>query len=126
MKRRFLPFVFILASGMMVACSKENEQHLTGSVIVTPSCDTANMTLAANITPIFRANCYNCHANGQSNGGVRLDVYNNLKSWATGGNLLGAVTHAAGYSPMPQGGAKLSDCDINKIRAWIIRGALNN
>lgn len=126
MKKQFLPFIMILFCGMMVACSKENEQNLTGTVITPPTCDTINMQLTANVTPIFRANCYGCHGNGSGMGGVRLDVYTNLKVWATGGNLLGAITHAAGYSPMPQGGAKLSDCDINKIRAWINRGALNN
>jgi hypothetical protein len=27
---------------------------------------------------------------------------------------------------MPKGGSKIPDCDINKIRAWINRGSLNN
>ncbi len=126
MKKHILPFVIILFCGMMVACSKENEQHLTGPVVITPTCDTVNMKLAANVAPIFSANCYSCHGNGSSQGGVRLDSYNNLKIWAMAGNLLGAITHSAGFSPMPQGGAKLSDCDINKIKDWIERGALNN
>ena len=123
MKKHFLPFVMILFCGMMVACSKENEQHLAGPV--TPVCDTVNMKLAANITPIFRDNCYNCHGNGNSDGSVRLDVYNNLQTRALSGKLLAALTHTGPY-PMPKGGAKLSDCDINKIKAWIDRGALNN
>ena len=126
MKKHFLPFVIVLFCGMMVACSKENEQDLAGPVIIIPSCDTANMKLATHIVPILSANCYSCHGNGAGMGGVRLDTYTNLKIWVNGGNLLGAVTHSGGYSPMPKNAAKLSDCDINKIRAWINQGALNN
>ena len=126
MKKQFLPIVILLFCGMMLSCSKENEQNLRGPVIVVPTCDTVNMKLAANVVPILSASCYGCHGNGNGMGGVRLDTYNNLKIWASGSNLLGAITHSAGYSPMPKNGAKLSDCDINKIRAWINRGALNN
>jgi len=42
------------------------------------------------------------------------------------GKLLGAVTHASGYSPMPKNQAQLSDCNIQKITNWINKGALNN
>lgn len=126
MKNRFLPFAFVLLCGVMAACSKENEQDLTGPVVITPVCDTANMKLLTNVVPLFTANhCYECHGNGNNDGGVRLDVYNNLKTWSLNGKLLAAINHTGPYH-MPQGYAKMSDCDINKIKDWIDRGALNN
>jgi hypothetical protein len=58
--------------------------------------------------------------------GVDLDGYANLKARAANGDLTGVITHAAGYPPMPGDGGKLSDCEINKIKAWISRGAPDN
>jgi len=110
--------------GLVIGCSKASEDKLT-----TPSsspCDTVNMTFSTDIQPILQANCYRCHGNGIVNGGVTLDTYAGVKIVAEGGELLGAITHAAGYPPMPDDGGKLSDCDINKIKDWINRGASNN
>jgi hypothetical protein len=39
---------------------------------------------------------------------------------------MGSVTHADGYVPMPQGGSKLSACEIDMIRIWIDASAPNN
>ena len=109
-----------------IACSKDNEQSLAGT-IVTP-CDTVNMKYSANVLPILQANCYSCHGNGSTggSGGISLDGYNNLQKWAANGFLIGNITHASGYVGMPYGKAKLSDCDINIIIAWVNRGYQNN
>jgi hypothetical protein len=58
--------------------------------------------------------------------GVKLEDYADVKEHADHGDLMGTITHAAGFPAMPQGGTKLSDCNINKIRAWINRGAEDN
>lgn len=117
-----------LATGgmlLIIGCSKSSEDTLTTPV--TPSsCDTANMTFAKDVQPILQANCYSCHGNGNVNGGVTLDNYAGVKAVADNGNLVAVITHAAGYPAMPQGAAKLSDCDINIIKDWINRGATNN
>jgi hypothetical protein len=42
------------------------------------------------------------------------------------GRLLGSIQHASGFSPMPEGSAKMNACNITKIRKWIQAGALNN
>jgi hypothetical protein len=36
--------------------------------------------------------------------------------------MLGALRGTAGFSAMPQGGTKLSDCDISKVEKWINSG----
>jgi uncharacterized membrane protein len=91
------------------------------------TCDTTNMKYVANVVPILSNNCYACHSGTAAAGaGIKLDTYTNLRPWATNGVLLNAISHTGGASPMPKGGSKLSDCNINTIRAWINRGALNN
>lgn len=133
MKQRYY-FLPVVAIGMMLfACSKSSDvPDNTGGSNNTPggsnpgSCDTVNMKYVANVQPILQANCYSCHGNGQANGGVTLDNYAGVKAVADNGKLIGVITHAPGFPPMPKGGAKLSDCNINKIRSWINRGAQNN
>lgn len=114
-----------------LSCSKTNEEALrdaqnggTGN----PACDTVNMKYAANVAPILAAHCYICHgtATNSTSGGIVLEGYSNLKVMADNGNLIGAISHAAGYPAMPQNAAKLSDCDINTIRSWIDNGTQNN
>ena len=107
-----------------VSCSKNSEDQLSPQ---TPGgCDTTNSTYSADVAPILQANCYSCHGNGANKGGVKLDAYSNVKDEAQDGALLGTISHASGYPPMPEGGAKLSDCDINTIKSWIDNGAQNN
>jgi len=131
MKKLVFPLmaIAIACSTIIVSCSKDNEQEMTGPDNNPPGgndCDTANMKYQANVLPIITANCYSCHGNGNVSGGVSLGNYASLKTQVDNGNLIGVITHAAGYPAMPQGGAKLSDCNINKIRSWINHGALNN
>jgi cytochrome c553 len=124
-------FVYIFMGVVMVACTKTNEE--TESAVVpgntggnTPSCDTVNMKYTANVLPIISANCYGCHGNGRATAGISLDTYDKLKVQVNNKNLMNVITHATGYPPMPYQKPKLADCDINKIKAWIDRGALNN
>jgi len=110
-----------------VGCSKSNEESLNPAGGGNPTgCDTANMKYAANIQPIIQANCYRCHGNGQSQGSISLDTYAKLQRVAVNGTLVGVISHASGFTPMPQNASKLSDCDINKIKRWVLNGALNN
>ena len=39
---------------------------------------------------------------------------------------MGAINHLNGYAAMPQGGGKLTDCEISKLQKWIDNGKLNN
>ncbi|MBG9375627.1 hypothetical protein I5907_05240 [Panacibacter sp. DH6] len=90
------------------------------------SCDAAVFTYSAAIAPIMTTNCVACHSATLQNGGVNLSTYEGVKSAANSGALIGTVTHAAGFSPMPQGGNKLSDCNIAQIQQWIDDGMKNN
>jgi hypothetical protein len=121
-----LAFICIIVA----SCSKDNEEDITedpGSGNPGGSaCDTVNIKYTTGVVPILQANCYSCHGNGASEGGVTLDNYTAVRNRANSGSLLGVISHAAGFPQMPKGGAKLSDCNINKIRSWINNGAQNN
>jgi mono/diheme cytochrome c family protein len=92
------------------------------------NCDTANSQYMADVVPILTNNCYRCHGAATNSGsfGIVLEGYSNLKPYAESGTLIGVITHANGFTPMPQDGGKLSDCNINKIRSWIAHGIQNN
>jgi len=125
---RFFSTALVLAV-IVYSCSKSNEEEVkTGFYGSTPpNCDTANMSYATDIKPILQANCYSCHSNSTFTiSGTKLENYNDLIHHVEEGDVLGAITHAAGFPAMPENAPKLSDCDINKIKAWIERGALNN
>jgi hypothetical protein len=89
-------------------------------------CDITNISLSDDIMPIFEMKCAGCHASGVASGNVVLDTYNGINTVAQSGQLIGALSHAAGFSPMPQGLDQLDECTINKIKSWIGDGAMDN
>jgi hypothetical protein len=88
-------------------------------------CDPAQSGFAAIVQPIITNNCVGCHKPGNLGGNIDLSSYAAIKLQASNGKLVGSITHATGYSPMPQG-AKLSDCQITQITQWVEGGSLNN
>lgn len=120
-----VPIIFILL--FVTACTHdpfvpEDTQNIG-------QCDTIGVTLSDSIRPILTQNCYACHnqnAAAFSGGGIDLENYASLQTVANNGRLLCSVKHELGCSPMPQGGARLPDCAIAKIEAWVNAGAPNN
>lgn len=92
----------------------------------TNSCDTTNVKYSTTVKPILDNYCVSCHSTTNNQGGVNIEGYTNVKVYVDNGNLLKSIQHDAGVSPMPKGQAKLDDCKINKIKAWIDQGAPNN
>ncbi len=121
--KRLIIFIIIGAIAFS-GCYYDIEEELYG----TKPCDTTTpVTYSQTITGLLsQYGCNSCHGGNAPSGNVKLDTYTGVKTVATNGKLLGAVSHAAGFSPMPQGGNKLSDCDVNKIKTWIDAGALQN
>lgn len=92
-------------------------------------CDsTGNVTYSATIAGIISTNCSGCHSNSTANtygGGFSFEGYTNLVA-ENSVRLINTLLHTDGYSAMPKGGAKLSDCNISKINKWIKSGEPNN
>lgn len=108
-------------------CYYDSEEKLYPQL--STSCDLTNVTFAATVTPILQASCFSCHSNSNaasSGGGIKIQNYADVVTLAKNGKLMGTVTHASGYQAMPQGGGKLSDCEINQLQKWIDNGTINN
>lgn len=104
--------------------SKWIQQGAKNNGCLDTSCDTTTVTYSGSIAPIFATNCIVCHS-ASSTSTTKLDSYAGAKAAVTAGRILGAIQHTTGYVAMPPG-SSLSVCDINKIKAWIHKGSLNN
>jgi hypothetical protein len=112
---------------VIYSCTKQNEETLSNST-GTNTCNTDSMSYANNVVPIMQSYCFTCHGIGSNggSGGITLQGYDNLKPYVDNGKLVGNITHAPGYVPMPYGQPKMPDCEINQIVAWVDQGAKNN
>lgn len=92
----------------------------------TVPCDSTNFKYSTAIAPMMNKYCKGCHNSQSPSGGYALDSYDGVKVLALNGKLLGAIRHDVGFSPMPKGGAKLTDCEVAQVQKWIADGAINN
>ena len=112
----------ILALFIFTGCYYDVEDELYGS------CTTTNVTYSQTITTIIlNHGCLNCHSNPPATGvPFSLTTYADVKAQVDANRLYGAISHQDGFAQMPQGASKMSQCDINKVKAWIDAGAPNN
>jgi len=112
---------------LVTSCYYDNEEYLypgNGGAI---GCDTTNVTYSGTIAPLLANTCNGCHYPASPFGsGIVLDNHTDLVAIINTGRFWGSINHESGYSPMPKGGAKLSDCNLLKIKKWIEDQALNN
>lgn len=92
----------------------------------TSGCDSTNFKYSTAIKPLTEQYCKGCHNAAAPSAGIALDSYEGVKTVALNGRMMGAIKHMAGYKAMPQGGAKLSDCQILQVEKWVAGGAPNN
>ena len=90
-----------------------------------PDCDTENVTYAGTVAPIMASRCNSCHSGSSPSAGINTSTHAGL-SGITGNRLLGSIKHQSDFSPMPQGGSKLTSCQISQIEAWVSNGKPNN
>lgn len=113
-----LALLFLFSS-----CYYDKEEKIYGLV----PCDTSNVKYSIQITSTISTNCLRCHGGTASaGGGILLGNFNVLQGLALNGRLMGALSHAAGYSPMPKNSPSLDECRLAEFRTWIRNGALNN
>ena len=89
-------------------------------------CDTDNVSFSQIIQPVIQNTCEGCHSGPVPSGGIDLSDHTGIQSVALDGRLIGAVDWQPGFEQMPQGGAKLDDCFIDQLEAWIADGAPDN
>ena len=108
---------------LLHACYYDSVQELYPNTEV---CDTTNVTFSSDVWPVINTNCTACHSGAAPSGNIRLSNYDEIVIQANNGNLIGAITHAQGYSRMPKGGNQLPSCDITHIKVWINAGTPDN
>ena len=118
-------FIVFVAAILFVApsCTSDNvdDKYGPGS-----ACDTAVVTFSQDIKAIIGQNCEGCHNGNSASGGLNLAGHSNIQSSALGGGLMDRIERPSSDPlSMPPGGP-LSDCDQNKLTAWINQGAPNN
>lgn len=118
---RYCLFALLLVAS--AGCYNDKETVLYAETACTPS---AMPSYATEIVPILQLKCNNCHSGSFASGNILLDSYAEVKKYADNGKLLGTITWAPGYSPMPKNGNKLPGCQVATIQAWIVAGAPNN
>ena len=122
-----LCFAFVSIS--LTSCYYDVDEELNPP-LTNNDCDTTASKFAADIQPILNSNCATsgCHTAAVIAGGYVFDNYTDVKSTIVNDSarFIGSILQQTGYSPMPKGGGKLSDCNISKIKAWIASGAPNN
>ncbi len=88
------------------------------------------MSYSTHIAPIIQTHCdinnLMCHKSGPSAGG-NLSTYAGVAAFSGGSPspILEALHHTGPY-PMPQGQAKLAECEIAKFDKWVKNGFPNN
>ncbi|WP_157593183.1 hypothetical protein [Rufibacter tibetensis] len=123
----FFLTVSIFSVSVVSGCKDDKEEEITPTNNPQQQqCDTNAVTYSSTVSSIISSNCLSCHSSSLAQGGVALDTHTRVKAVADNGKLMGVITHAAGFKPMPLGGAKLSDCNIAKIKKWVDAGAPNN
>jgi len=88
-------------------------------------CDTVDVTYLGTIAPLLNQNCNACHSGSAPSGNIDLSNYTNVKLKAENGSLYGSMNHDPNWSKMPQGGNKLDDCSLLKVKTWIDKGSPN-
>ncbi len=127
--KKIISVFFVL--GLFSGCYYDNFEELSpappiiNNKAVSPNtCDTTNLTLYSDVTVILNANCginNSCHG-ATNTSGYNLSAYIGVKAVGQSGQLYGAIAQTQGYITMPQGGSKLSACNITKIKRWIDNG----
>lgn len=114
--------LFILVSATLglafISCRHEPEELIVGQP-VPAVCDSSRVTYPVTVFPILQERCISCHSGTAPSGGLDFSDYNNVAMVADNGSLMGSIRHDEGFSPMPQGGAKLTDCEIALIAKWV-------
>ena len=123
----------LLLSALAGGCASENLEDLTGAPVGSPCDTTAVATYAAVIRPILeKYECTSCHRTGGAALASNADSYNyetpaGLQRAVAERRLLGSIEHLSGYRSMPDAPrAKMSDCDIARVKQWVRLGALDN
>jgi uncharacterized membrane protein len=128
MKKYIVIFSCFTGIVLFSSCYYDKKDQIYPQVAAT-ACDSTNSMYKTVVAPIIQSNCGMCHATTNANtkgAGIVLDNYTAVKVYVTNKQLLNSILQNGIVPSMPLNAAKLDACTINKVAAWINRGALNN
>jgi hypothetical protein len=109
------------------SCYYDKADLLYGGANTGPCTDTTGVvSYSQKVVPMLQQYCYSCHTGSFPSGNQLMGTYAADKSMAQSGKLHGTISYSTGFSPMPKGMPKMSNCQIAVIKKWIDAGLLNN
>jgi len=134
MKKSNSLLFFVLMAGMafVSSCYYDSADELNPNYGQLGQCDTSGtISYSSQVAPIMTTFCGStgsaasgCHGTSSSSG-IPLVSFQNVSD-AASDNLMDAIRHTNGASPMPKGGGILDDCRIATVQKWIDEGKQNN
>jgi mono/diheme cytochrome c family protein len=129
MFRLLFPGVFLIAAGLVPASAQFTPEQKR----LLPAPAGRAIDFGADVAPIVRASCINCHGKGRTKGGFSLETRESLLKGGDSGPVVvpgqSAESHlielVSGLDPdnvMPQKGSKLTPEQVGLLRAWIDQG----
>jgi hypothetical protein len=122
MKQTLIVFALlgVVAVTGFTGCYYDNEEYLYPSNV---GCDTMTVSFSQRLMPIINDKCITCHNASLVSGGIVLETHADV---ASNIELIIPAIDFTGPHPMPQGGAKLPNCDIAAFVAWRNHGSNDN
>lgn len=111
---------FLLVISTQTSCYYDNEVEQYGVTV----CDTTAISYSADIKPIIDRNCISCHTPGGQQSTSPLNTHAQLNAFSANSELMNRI-RGIGVSLMPPT-APLTNCDQQKIEAWVRAGSPNN
>jgi hypothetical protein len=125
---KFILSILIIICVLTVSsCYYDKSDLLYGGANSGPCTDTTGVvSYSQKVVPMLQQYCYSCHTGSFPSGNQLMGTYAADKAMAQSGKLHGTINYSAGFSPMPKGMPKMSNCQIAVIKKWIDSGLLNN
>lgn len=125
---KFIFSILIISCVVFISsCYYDKEDLLYGSANSRPCTDsTGIVSYSQKVVPMLQQQCYSCHTGSFPSGGIVMGTYATDKAIGQNGKLYGSVNYSSGFSPMPKGMPKMSNCQIATIKKWIDAGMPNN
>lgn len=116
-------FFVLLGLSVAVFACKENENgasYYTDQASCTTATDT--VTYTGTVAELINNSCAyaGCHSTSSKRGGVKLATYADAKDEFENGEALCTIYHDC--KPMPEGGSKMAQSDIDLLTCWVKNG----
>jgi len=118
-------FFIFYSLGFLSSCSYDTEEELYGITI----CETELMSFTDDVWPIIQENCVSCHGGETPFAGLALEHYSQIRTTAldtTVEGVINRIDRPEGDPDIMPPNSRLEQCSIDKIKAWVEQGALEN